>query len=228
MKQKSIRVLSWLFLAITLWSTSGCISIIENIHIAKSGSGSFEYVIDMSELKSMLSMFGGDEASSEDAFGNGELFQDMKSKFDQALGSNKSYMINDMEHWKFGIGSNFDNIGQLNKAMAIIYEQDGDKTPVYFKMKGGKVERFDSYYNADNMKKLLSESEELDKDALGMYGSMLEEFKVTSNITFEDGSISKFSNAESVVSADNKTVTTTIFPFKENFKGSLSNKLKLK
>ncbi len=125
---------SLLFLIIALAVfISSCITVEERYFFNRDGSGSMEYILDLSEIAGLMKMTEDSSAGEEMEF---------LESFEEALSSLKS--VNDIhevqmsgfpDEYIYGIRYDFDNIGALNQAMNILLKE-GEGYHNYFRKKG--------------------------------------------------------------------------------------------
>lgn len=112
---------------------SSCITIEERYFFNRDGSGSMEYILDLSEIAGLMKM-------AEDS-SKGESMEFMES-FEQAVASLKAVegihqvqMSGFPDEYIFGIRYDFDDIESLNQAMNLLLEE-GEDYHTYFEKKG--------------------------------------------------------------------------------------------
>jgi hypothetical protein len=249
---KKLKNLPLLLLAVAGLSLSGCLHIVEEVTFRNNGSGSYQMVLDMSEVKGMLDMFqgmgqeseGDSTAVAEDqpALGAdnpmGQLGNEISSvaqSLKGVAGLTNVVEINDTAAFKFGYAFDFSSVDALNKALRIISKEKYDaKTEEVFKFKGKSFERLASADLGQEIKKALSETtedSEVDGESLDMMKMFFADMSYQQVYHFPDREVKKSSNKLSEISDGAHTLSITIKPFDEEQqkqKASVATVVKLK
>jgi hypothetical protein len=176
---KKLRILG---VAFALTFLSGCITIIEKYTINADGSGTMEYVIDMSEMYEMMASFS-DSAQEPESIELDKSLRDALPVLNTIDGISKVELTGDVSRYIAGIKFDFKNVQALNKALGVILEGEantGTETQ-YVSLKGKTFTRFSLTSKDFNKEELLS-SQELDEETTKM---MLESMKYQISITLE-------------------------------------------
>ncbi len=235
---KKLKNLTLLLLAAAGLFLSGCLHIVEEVTFRNNGSGSYQMVLDMSEVKGMLDMFQGMGQESESdstavaddqpaaALGAdnpmGQLGNEISSvaqSLKGVAGLTNVTEINDTSAFKFGYAFDFSSVDALNKALRIINKEKYDaKTEEVFKFKGKSFERLAASDLGAEIKKALSEStedSEVDGESLDMMKMFFADMSYQQVYRFPDREIKKSSNKLSEISDGAHTLSITIKPFDE-------------
>jgi hypothetical protein len=243
-----------LLLAVSM--LTGCLHIIEEVTLSSSGSGTYQMVVDMSELKGMMDMMkgmgenmpsensdsttiGGEgdytppaAGEDENPMGNiGEEFSGVASSLDGIPGISNVVAINDTAAYKFGYTFEFADISALNRALKVIGKEKYDtKTEETFRLSGKNFERLGVGDLGGEIKKALSESEEVDESQMDMMKMFFADMSYQQIYRFTDHKIKKTDNKLGELSENDHTLTVTLKPFNEEQmkqKPSVATKIKL-
>ncbi|MFN5235734.1 MAG: hypothetical protein ACK5FV_01035 [Bacteroidota bacterium] len=235
---------------------TGCLHIIEEVTLSSKGSGTYQMVVDMSELKGMMDMMKGmgenmpgEESDStiiggegdytppateadENPMGNiGEEFSGVAGSLEGIPGISNVIAINDTAAYKFGYSFDFIDITALNRALKVIGKEKYDtKTEETFRYSGKNFERLGVGDLGGEIKKTLSESEEVDESQMDMMKMFFADMSYQQIYRFTDRKIKKSDNKLGELSDDDHTLTVTLKPFDEEQmkqKASVATKIKL-
>jgi hypothetical protein len=120
---------------------TGCLTIEENYTFKKNGSGTMEYVLDLSEMGEMLKAFGGDEAG-KDKGGNMDM-SDHAARLRQLPGISKVKL--DSKEWVQRISFSFKDLDALNAALNVLMP-DSVGTHTFFAWEGNTLVRTSNRY----------------------------------------------------------------------------------
>ncbi len=212
---------------------SSCFDLQENLFLKKDGSGSFSFIIEMSQFKPMMSMFE-DIGSTLDVNGkkNDKQRKNVKKSPDEKLTSTfeltKSKLLNtdgisnvkiieDTTNFSFGISFNFKHMKALNEAMNKLFEDDSATTDTtrikYFEFKDNQLTRFEVLDSKSIMGKSVSMSPTKNEssplfDVEKLFGTVT----YSTNYEFEN-KVSSIQNENSLLTTNMKKVTLKVFPF---------------
>ncbi len=177
-----MKKLGLIGVSVTFLLLTGCITIFEKYTIKADGSGTMEYLIDMSEMYEMMASFSDSTESME----TDEIDKSMRESLpllNSIDGVSNAVLTGDAAHFIAGIKFDFKNATALNKALAIVLEgeETAGKEIQYVAIKGKKFTRFSNTSKEFNKEELLG-SQELDKETTKM---MLESMKYKISVTFE-------------------------------------------
>ncbi len=244
-------------LAVAGLTLSGCLHIVEEVTFRNNGSGSYQMVLDMSEVKGMMDMFksmgeetegdstavADEEPAEEPAIEDNSMSQlgNEISNVAQSLkgvsGLTNVLEINDTASFKFGYSFDFANVAALNKALKIINKEKYEsKAEEVFKFNGKSFERLATADLGAEIKKALSETgedaeAEVEGENLDMMKMFFAEMSYKQVYHFPDRRIKKSTNNLSELSDDNHTLAITIKPFDEEQqkkKATVATAVKLK
>jgi len=180
---------------------TGCITIFEKYKFNKDGSGSMEYIIDMSELYEMMGAFS-DSTEEIETSDMDVTLREALPELEKIPGITKVELTGDITKYVAGIRFDFKDVIALNKALAIVLENEEGSVAVvkYVEFNGKTFIRNGQTSHEFNKEDLLG-SEELDEESTkmimeGMKYNISVEFqkpvkKVTSlaNYTIENNSV---------------------------------------
>jgi hypothetical protein len=218
---------------------TGCLHILEEVTFRNNGSGSYQMVLDMSEVKGMMDMFQGmgegtegdstaiaeEQPAEEPAVEDNSMSQlgneisNVAQSLKGVAGLTNVLEINDTASFKFGYSFDFANVEALNKALKIINKEKYDaKAEEVFKFNGKSFERLGAADLGQEIKKALSESTdeaEVDGENLDMMKMFFADMSYKQVYHFPDRVVKKSSNELSELSDNDHTLTITIKPFDE-------------
>ncbi|MCE2823507.1 MAG: hypothetical protein LW693_13935 [Saprospiraceae bacterium] len=187
---------------------TGCLHIIEEVTLSSKGSGTYQMVVDMSELKGMMDMMKGmgenmpgEESDSTIIGGEGDYTP-------PATEADENPMGNIGEEFS-GVAGSLEGIPGISN---VIFERLGVGDL------GGEI------------KKTLSESEEVDESQMDMMKMFFADMSYQQIYRFTDRKIKKSDNKLGELSDDDHTLTVTLKPFDEEQmkqKASVATKIKL-
>ena len=206
------NVIIGLFTFVSLFMFTGCIDFLEEITYHKDGSGTYQFTVDMSAMKSMLDGLGSDEEKEKDPMKDIDgKFKELEDKFEKIKGISQFKNINDTSAFVFGFSFDFKDALALNKALLAQDDQLASSTNLF---SGSKrtLTRFNKGSMAETMKNELA-GEETDEEQMAMVKSMFGDMKLRTIYHF-DRRVKSSSNVNSLISADNKNVTLDYYFFK--------------
>lgn len=210
------RLFGLLILLFTLSLTS-CLTIEEIYTFKSDGSGTMKYIIDMSEMASLMKSFQTEEDSPTEMDSSmaeaAQEFEDKAAKLKAIKGISGVNNSADNENFVYTISFDFKDINSLNTALNEIMKDSADtQFHEYFKMKGKNLERSSLLGNKMKEAMGLGGEEESDEGA-EMANMMLEQMKYNLSFTFEDGVKVKTNSTVGNLSDDKK-----VYTMKSNFK----------
>lgn len=136
---RNTRLLALLALLVAF---TGCITIEENYTFKKDGSGTMEYVVDMSEIGDMLkAMEGLDKSGNKDAGDMGTMdLKDEVAALKQIPGI-KKVKVNDKEKFVQKLKFRFANIDALNAALNVLMNDSATTDHAFFAWEGNTLVR---------------------------------------------------------------------------------------
>lgn len=234
-------------LALVVMLSSSCFDVVEEYFFNKDGSGTASFQVDMSQMMSMMEMFGAMADSSgdgEDPMGElNEIFEENEAiaMLQGIAGISNVRNLNDKENSIFGYAYDFENIDALNNAIsanqssdilmsaALGMEEGGDESEPagQFKRKGKKFERTHAVdASVEARMKEKEESGEEEGEEEGMMAMLFADASYKIIYNFEQG-VKKCKHDDAKISSDGKSVVLEV-PMDQLMKGgaTLSTKIK--
>lgn len=169
-------------LFIALLFLSSCLTIHEKYTIHKDGSGSFEYIIDMSELYSIMESFASDEdMKSLQETDLSESFAEIIPELEEINGISNVSLTGLEEEYIFGISLDFADEVSLNKALAIIMKDQGEDGSRFVEISKKKFTRYHITSEEFSREALLGAEGAVDES---LVSGMLEGMKYKLDISF--------------------------------------------
>jgi len=175
------KLLLFSFSASLLLLTS-CITIFEKYKINADGSGTLEYIIDMSEMYEMMAAFS-DSTEEMDMSSFDESMQGALPGLNAINGISNIELTGTPSKFISGVKFDFNNSDALNKAMAVLFmnEENTSDDAKYVEIKGKNFTRF-GLTSKDFNKEALLGAEEMDEETMK---TMLESLKYKVSVEFE-------------------------------------------
>jgi len=166
-----------------LFTMNACITVKESYQFKKNGSGMMEYILDMSEMSSLMEMAGENGAGdSGDLMGDqSDTFDDLEKSLNDMSGISKVKQIKDDKNYIYGIKFKFKNIDALNKALNKMLVDDAFTNHQFFKMDKGVITRTHIQTNNMDMGEILGEDEDSE-----MAATFLESMKYQLHFEFKN------------------------------------------
>jgi hypothetical protein len=186
-------------LTISLLFLTGCITIIEKYTIHKDGSGSMEYIIDMSEMYEMMASFT-DSTEENETMALDQSLREALPALTNTNGISNVELTGDISHYIAGIKFDFKDSESLNLALAVILQgEESSATPAqYIEIKGKNFTRFSLTSKEFNKEDLL-DSQEFDAETTK---SILESMKYKISVSF-DKKVKKVTTLATYTKEDN-------------------------
>jgi len=127
---------------LVLLAFTGCITIEENYAFKKNGSGTMEYVVDMSELGDMMKAFdelGKSEEKKEDGMGTVDLHDEMVQL--KAVPGIKGVKVDDKKKFVQRLKFSFADITALNAALNVLMPDSTGTAFTFFTWDGNTLVR---------------------------------------------------------------------------------------
>ncbi|HRN35356.1 MAG TPA: hypothetical protein PLV70_04950 [Flavobacteriales bacterium] len=142
---RSIRVLAATSLVLLI---SGCLTIEENYTFKKDGSGTMEYVVDMSDLKDMAGMMDNKERKKSRKKDDGPITgSDAKVAALKSLeGIKKVKLKSEQDGFVQRISFAFKNVDALNKALNVLMPDSTGAQQAFFRWEGSTLVRTNNLY----------------------------------------------------------------------------------
>ena len=187
-------------IAATLVLLTGCLTIEENYTFKKDGSGSMEYVVDMSEMMEMMknfeSMAGDKDKSKKDDDGVGEMdLGDEMAQLKKIAGIKKVKVKKEKDGGVQRLSFRFADIDALNQALNKLMPDSTGERSNFFRWEGNTLVRTNNRH-ALEMGDDMAE-DEASADSTMDAGAILKSMKYKYSFTFADP-IAQTENAEGV------------------------------
>jgi len=211
---------------------TSCFDIKEILILKKDGTGTYQFIIDMSQSRAMLSMLENmDNDSTKETSDKKSPFEEVDESFEET----RSYLeaitgiinvnsIKDEENLLFGIQFEFLNMYSLNKALNRINHKKEEKIAkeqLYFSLSKKIFKR----YNTENFTENLMKSTGMGEgDSLNI-AMFFKDLSYSTKYTMPKR-IKSMSNPDGILSDDKKTVSVTYYPFRGDEEINFSNKIK--
>lgn len=120
---------------------TGCITIEENYTFKKDGSGTMEYVVDMSEIGEMMKAFEDMDKSGkkDDDMGTLDLKDEMEAL--KAIPGIKKVKVNDKEKFVQKLTFAFADVNALNGALNVLMQDSTSSNYTFFTWEGNTLVR---------------------------------------------------------------------------------------
>ena len=225
------RPLFLLMLAACLLTTTSCVNFLEKFFIRADGSGSYAFIVDMSQMKSMIELTG-EQMDSEQLMRDLDLDQ---SQVDELLskveGISDAKLEFNESNYNVTLSFNFTDIDALNRGLSAYY-RDSTKIEtltdrIFFEKKGNSFNRLNLNVILDNFNESLKAQTGEDDTSIAMAKMMMSDSYYQTEIRFED-EIRSFTNDE-YQQNDSKSISWTKYFFSDSDnQKDISVKIKLK
>lgn len=177
-----MKKISLIGISLSLLFLTGCITIFEKYTINANGSGTMEYLIDLSEMYEIMANLS-DSINDVQSNEIDEAWLEALPLLNGIEGISNAKLSGDPTKYIAGIKFDFKNPEALNKALAIIFEdaETNQSDVQYVALKGKTFTRFRATSKEFNKEELLG-SEGLDEETTRM---MLSEMKYKISVNFE-------------------------------------------
>lgn len=192
---------------------TGCLTIEENYTFKKNGSGTMEYVVDLSELGKMMESFSEMGEAKQEGEMDGMGAMDMTEQIGalKTIPGVSKVKLDKKKEWVQKVSFSFTDVSALNAALNVLMRDSSGVAHQFFRWEGSTLVRSNNrhaYEMGASMAKGEGEegeksSEEGDEEGLDM-GGMLEAMKYKYSFRFAEA-IASTSAAEGV----NKVVNGT-------------------
>ena len=221
------------FVLLILVCTS-CFEIKEILNLRKDGTGTYQFVVDMSQSRAMLAMLENlgdqdstsvetEEAKESSPFDDmDESFQATKERLEAIEGIINVQSIKDEDALQFGVQFEFLTVYALNKALNRLDEDKGalEKEEVFFAFSKKTFERF----NTKNFTEDLMKNAGMGEDSLNV-AMFFKDLSYTTSYTMPK-KVKSMTNPDATLSDDKRTVDVTYYPFRGEDEPNFSNKIK--
>lgn len=134
---------------------SSCLTFTEKYTFKKNGSGSMEYIIDMGEISSLLTL------GKEDEFDPREVvpFSSFQDKLIAIKGISSVETLEDNENFLYKISFKFSGLDPLNKALNTLLHDESEPFHTFFEQKENVITRNHLFSERFSVDQLLGEEE---------------------------------------------------------------------
>jgi hypothetical protein len=208
------------FLLLSFLAGPGCLTIMESYEFRDDGSGKTTFMVDVSEMVNMMTMFGnmGDSLSEEGSMDEqvAEMFRDNSQvlKLSEIPGIRNVQSLNDRERNTIGYSYEFESVEALNLALAASDSgsvlsgiTEGQSLPGGENSFSFEGKRFSRKHPSENMKPQAQDDEE---GTMGMMSMMMADAKYTISYTFEGRMIKKADAQGGQISNNGRTLTQEV------------------
>ena len=166
-------------LTIGLLLLSGCITIIEKYNIYKDGSGTMEYIIDMSEMYEMMATF----SDSIDKMEGLDFINEILPELSRTAGISNVENTSNLARYIAGVKFDFKNVSALNNVLDVLLkgEESSSAKAKYVEINGKNFTRYSLTSKEFNKEALLG-SKELDEETMNL---VLKSMKYKISVSFE-------------------------------------------
>lgn len=162
------RPLIRLFAIALVVLATGCLTIEENYTFKKDGSGTMEYVVDMSDMADMMNRIGDGKGKSEPlASGSGEKIAQLKT----LAGVKKVKLKREKDGYVERISFAFADVAALNKALNVLMPDSSGVQQTFFHWEGNTLVRTNNQY-AEGLGKEMAGSDSTSADLAEVLKSM--------------------------------------------------------
>jgi len=192
-----------------------CITIEESYTFKKNGSGDAKYVIDMSEVASLIKMAQEEEGVE---LGDEMDMAIFSEKLEGISGISNVSALGTEDEFIFGVSFHFDGISSLNSALNALNSGEDVMSAddhTYFKMDGKTITRTHKMSQALDLDELLGSVGEGEEGEMEQMAMFMESMKYKLNMTFKKPVQAVYTSASSkFLDKKNKQVEITA-SFKE-------------
>lgn len=216
-----MKKLFWCLGFASIFLLSACLNLKEQIQVNKDGSGTYRFLLDLSQFNAMTAMFGDmSDMQSDENFSmidekQEQLFKQLE---DSIQGIHHIKPIMDSVNSLFGFEFQFDKVSDLNHALNLLFNEKGQ--PILFvELENNAFKRNYPTSISDQIVGQLSK-EKLPEELQGFpfdFTTLLGNSTFTSEYIFEKN-IKNVSNTKSLIGNQFKSVITTcpLFPSKDD------------
>lgn len=127
---------------------SGCLTIEENYTFKKNGSGTMEYVIDLSELGEMMKSFsdmGGDDgAKTDEGLGTMDMNEEVAAL--KSIPGISKVKLDTKKEWVQRVKFSFKDVTALNAALNVLMPDSSGQPHTFFAWEGGTLVRTNNHH----------------------------------------------------------------------------------
>ena len=122
----------------------GCLTIEENYTFKKDGSGSMEYVVDMSEMADLMKGFPGAKDKTDD-MGKMDMFSNVE-RIKRLPGIKKVKLKKEKDGFIQRVSFRFQDVASLNGALNVLMPDSAAGACEFFKWEGSTLVRTNNHY----------------------------------------------------------------------------------
>lgn len=186
--QSNLFRIPHLLVVLGLLLFTGCLTIEENYSFKKNGSGTMEYVVDLSEMGSLMETFGEmGEGGSKD-LGVMEMSQQVQAL--KSIPGIRKVKLDNKKKWVQRVSFSFKDVASLNSALNVLMPDSTNARHEFFRWEGSTLVRTNNRHAHDLGASLVKSDELANEDAEegGMnMGDMLESMKYKYSFKFAEG-----------------------------------------
>jgi hypothetical protein len=215
---KIIRVAFALLIPFLL---SSCFELEEEIYLKKNGSGTYQFRVDMSELKTMIEAMGDKKSEGEEAEDDGDMMSQSKEGMEKTTkelnemeGISNARNIGNEEEYIFGFAFDFESVEALNNAT---HSRDKNKKHEgdYYSFSKGVFKKL-AFGGMDELTGSMGKGEQDSEQVAQMLSQVDYSFTLRT-----EGKIKKFSNTKATLKDKQELI------FKASFKDIMDKKVKV-
>ncbi len=136
---KRIRYI--LLMILPLLFLSSCLTVYEKYTLNRDGSGTMEYLIDMSELQSLMQAFSDSTMEGMKSLEVDQSFREFIPGLRAIQGISNVRLTGDAAHYIYGIKYDFTGQEALNKALATILDEKNESSARFVELKRKRFTR---------------------------------------------------------------------------------------
>jgi hypothetical protein len=187
----------WVVTAVIAVLAAGCLTIEENYTFKKDGSGTMEYVVDLSAFADMMKSMEGLSGAKDKDDGMGEMdMKDEAGKLKGVPGISKVKVKEEQDGFVQRITFRFADVDALNRALNVLLPDSSGTTHVFFAWEGNTLVRTNNLHAEEMGGGLVAD----ESDSLDMSG-MLKSMQYKYSFTF-DNAIGDVGIASSLIRED--------------------------
>ena len=173
-----------LALLATFTLLTGCLTIEEHYTFKKDGSGSMEYVVDVSEMMEIMKGFAalGDEKGGADDDGNEMDMTTEMNELKKIDGIRKVKVKKEKEGYLQRLSFRFEDVDALNRALNVLMPDSAGGQTAFFRWEGGTLVRTNNRHALDMGSDMADDEPGDSLDA----GAILQSMKYRYSFTFAE------------------------------------------
>jgi len=180
-----------LLAALLLMFFTGCLTIEENYVFKKDGSGTMEYVVDLSEMGEMMKSFEDASKSKDTNMGDiSTMDMDEEVAALRMIPGIQKVKVNKKVEWVQRVSFKFKDLAALNAALNVLMKDSSGTSTEFFKWEGNELVRINNdhaYELGAGMADTGNDGEEKSEEDKGMdMSAMLETMKYKYSFKFAE------------------------------------------